>query len=358
MADERIPVTLITGFLGSGKTTLLNRLIGSPAFARAAVVINEFGEIAIDPLLVDAPAEHLVVLDNGCIFCSARGDLATALRTLARPQPEGVPPFDRVLVETTGLADPVPLMETLCEDAHMAERFRPQGVVTLVDGVNGAEQLRSFAEPVKQVAIADRLLVSKSDLATPAAQESLRARLRALNPGAPIVPVVTADVDAHIALGSAWQAEDEGAFDWVARAEQVKAACSDVDMPHLPASDLLQSFTIWHEAPVLRAGLVLWLDKLAGLKGAKLLRMKGVLNVEGAPVAVHAVQRIVHEPVFLPAWPDAERRSRLVFITRDLAREEIERTLDALGFDLNARRGRLVDPAAYARFVAASRRFR
>ena len=358
MADERIPVTLVTGFLGSGKTTLLNRLIGSPAFARAAVVINEFGEISIDHLLVDSPADHLVVLDNGCICCSARGDLAGALRTLARPEAPGVPSFDRVLVETTGLADPVPLMETLCEDAHMAQRFRPQGVVTLVDGVNGVEQLHSFAEPVKQVAIADRLLLSKSDLALPTVRETLQARLRALNPGAPIVPVVTAELDAKMALGNTWQPEDQGAFDWLARAEQVKLACVGFDAPHLPASDLLQTYTIWHDAPVTRAGLVLWLDKLAGLKGAKLLRMKGVLNVEGAPVAVHAVQRIVHEPVFLPAWPDEERRSRLVFITRDLARAEIERTLDALGFALNARAGRLVDPAAYARFVSASRRFR
>ncbi len=358
MSDARIPVTLVTGFLGSGKTTLLNRLIGTPAFARAAVVINEFGEIAIDHLLVDSPAEHLVVLDNGCICCSARGDLAGALRALGRERAEGLPPFDRVLVETTGLADPVPLMETLCEDAHMVEHFRPQGVVTLVDAVNGAEQLAAYAEPAKQVAIADRLLLSKCDLASTRARETLQTRLRALNPGAAVVAVVTAEVDARTALGPTWLPEDEGAFDWVTRAAQVAAACAGERRAHLPATDLLETFTVWHEAPVTRAGLVLWLDKLAGLKGARLLRMKGVLNVEGEPVAVHAVQRIVHEPVFLPRWPDAERRSRLVFITRGLSRAEVERTLDALGFDLPARQGRSIDPAAYARFVAASGRFR
>jgi G3E family GTPase len=358
MNEARIPVTLFTGFLGSGKTTLLNRLIGTPAFARAAVVINEFGEMPIDHLLVASPLEHLVVLDNGCICCSARGDLAGALRTLARGHEEGVPAFDRVLVETTGLADPVPLMETLCEDAHMAESYRPHGVVTMVDGVNAAGQLQDYAEPVKQVAIADRLLVSKTDLAAPETLDRLEARLRSLNPGAPVLRVVTNETDAATALGPAWQPEAEGAFDWLARADRVARAAGSNRSEHLAQSDALHTFTLWHDAPVTRAGLVLWLDKLAGLKGAQLLRMKGVLNVEGEPVAVHAVQRIVHEPVFLPRWPDPERRSRLVFITRGLARDAVERTLDALGFTLGDARGRFIDPDAYARFVAASGRFR
>jgi G3E family GTPase len=269
-----------------------------------------------------------------------------------------VPAFDRVLVETTGVADPVPLLETLCEDAHVTERYRPHGVVTMVDGINAEEQLAEFAEPVKQVAIADRLLLSKADLAPPARLDQIEARLRALNPGAPIVRVVTAETDAVTALGPAWQPEAEGAFDWVARSEQVARASSATRAGHLAQSPELETFTLWHDTPVTRAGLVLWLDKLAGLKGARLLRVKGVLNVEGEPVAVHAAQRIVHEPVFLSRWPDGERRSRLVFITRGLGRESIERTLSALDFDPGTRRGRLVDPAAYARFVAASRSFR
>ncbi len=358
MSAGRIPVTLLTGFLGSGKTTLLNRLIGTPAFERAAVVMNEFGEMAIDHLLVAAPLEHLVVLDNGCICCSARGDLAGALRTLAHDHDQGVPAFDRVLVETTGLADPVPLMETLCEDAHMASRYRPHGVITMVDGVNGGGQFEEFAEPVKQVAIADRLLISKPDLAAPAALDRLEARLRALNPGAPIVRMVTTEADATTALGAAWHPEAEGTFDWFARAERVARAAGDDRREHLASAASVHTFTLWHEAPATRAGLVLWLDKLAGLKGAQLLRMKGVLNVEGEPVAVHAVQRIVHEPVFLPRWPDQERRSRLVFITRGIERAVVERTLDALGFALAPRSERLLDAHAYARFVAISGRFR
>jgi G3E family GTPase len=359
MNDTRLPVTLFTGFLGSGKTTLLNRLIGTPAFERSAVVINEFGEIAIDHLLVASPSEQLVVLDNGCICCSARGDLAGALRTLAKDRnADGVPTFDRVLVETTGLADPVPLMETLCEDAHMVAQYRPHGVVTTVDGVNALEQLSEFAEPVKQVATADRVLITKTDIATPPKLDALEARVRGLNPGAAIVRVVTATIDASAALGDVWRPEQEGAFDWVGRAERVERMHGQSASGHLGSAGNVQTFALWHDAPVTRAGLVLWLDKLAGLRGAQLLRVKGVLNVEGEPVAVHAVQRIVHEPVFLPRWPDKERRSRLVFITRGLPREVIEPTLEALGFTLGARRGGLVDPATYARFVAASGRFR
>lgn len=359
MDDPRVPVTLFTGFLGSGKTTLLNRLIGTPAFARSAVIINELGEVAVDHLLVDSPAEQLVVLDNGCICCSARGDLAGALRTLARERgAEGVPPFDRVLVETTGVADPVPLMETLCEDMHMAAQFRAHGVVTTVDGVNALEQLGDFAEPAKQVAIADRVLITKSDLAVPGELDRLEAKVRTLNPGAAIVRIVTLHAHADQALGATWRPEQEGTFAWVERAEQVKRAVGAGSQSHLGHAGEVETFALWHDRPVTRAGLILWLDKLAGLKGARLLRVKGILNVEGEPVAVHAVQRIVHEPVFLERWPDSERRSRLVFITRGLGREVIEPTLAALGFEIGVRRDRLVDPAAYARFVAASGRFR
>lgn len=256
MEDARIPVTLFTGFLGSGKTTLLNRLMTTPAFSRAAVVINEFGEMPIDHLLMGSPAEQLVVLDNGCICCSARGDLAAALRKLSGGE-MALPAFDRVLVETTGLADPVPLMETLCEDAHMAERYRPHGVVTMVDGVNGASQLEDFAEPVRQVAVADRLLVSKIDLAAPAALDQLEHRLRALNPGAAIVRMVTNGIDAAAALGPAWQPEAEGTFDWVARADEVARATRDGRGEHLARSEAVETFALWHDAPVTRAGLVL-----------------------------------------------------------------------------------------------------
>lgn len=358
MSDARLPVTLFTGFLGSGKTTVLNRVIATPAFARAAVVVNEFGEIAIDPLLVQSPAEQVVVLDNGCICCSARGDLAGALRRLAGEAfPAAARSFDRVLVETTGLADPVPLMETLCEDADMAERFRPGGVVTTVDAVNGSGHLDAYAQAVKQAAVADRILITKCDLATSAQIEQLSRRLAVLNPGAAMARGDARAIDVARTLWGDCAPEVDAVFDWVARAQRVARDHGAARPAHLDEDPALQSFSLWYEGPVTRAGLVLWLDKLAGLRGADLLRVKGVLNVEGEPVAVHAVQRIVHEPVFLPGWPDAERRSRLVFITRGITREAIEPTLAVLGFTLVSAASSGIDPEAYARFVAASSRF-
>ena len=357
MNDDRIPVTLLTGFLGSGKTTLLNRLIATPAFARAAVIVNEFGEIAIDPLLITSSFDQLVVLDNGCVCCSARGDLAGALRRLAKgEEAQATRVFDRVLVETTGLADPVPLMETLCEDADMADRFRPHGVVTTVDAVNGLEQLRELAEPVKQAAAADRLLITKCDLASTETIGRLQRRLRELNPGAAIGRTHRGEPDEEVARMQVWAPEDQGAFDWLARAERIARSHGGSGAQHLATE--VAHFSIALDRPVTRGGLVLWLDKLAGLKGTQLLRVKGVLNVEGEPVAVHAVQRIVHEPVVLPCWPDGDRRSRLVFITRGLSRAAIEPTLDALGFEVGARSARLIDADVYARFVRASAKFR
>jgi len=297
------------------------------------------------------------VLDNGCICCSARGDLAGALRRLAvEAPPAAAGGFDRVLVETTGLADPVPLMETLCEDADMAERFRPGGVVTTVAAVNGLEHLYEFTQAVKQAAAADRLLITKCDLATPAEIERVASRLATLNPGAAMARGDARAVDIGRVLWDAGALEDDAVFDWIARAQRVARDHGAARAAHLAEDPALQSFSLWHEGPVTRAGLVLWLDKLAGLSGADLLRVKGVLNVEGEPVAVHAVQRIVHEPIVLPRWPDAERRSRLVFITRGITREAIEPTLAVLGFELGSGAKR-IDPEAYARFVAASGRF-
>jgi len=185
-AAHRPPVSVITGFLGSGKTTLLNRLLRRPEFANAAVIVNELGEIALDHLLIAAPNEGTVLLANGCICCTVRGDLVETLADLARKRGNGgVPRFDRVLIETTGLADPVPVLQTLITDEEIAPLYRLDGVVTLVDGVHGAGQLEAHAEAVKQAALADRLLITKCDLAEARAVAGLERRLSRINPGAP-----------------------------------------------------------------------------------------------------------------------------------------------------------------------------
>ena len=370
VAPDRLPVSIITGFLGSGKTTLLNRLLQHPGMANAAVIINEFGEIGLDHLLIATPGENTVLLSNGCLCCTVRGDLVGTLSDLYLKRRDGaIPAFDKVVVETTGLADPVPIIQTVVTDRELAPLFRLDGVVTLVDGVNGALQLDHHPESVKQAAIADRLLITKSDLARPAAIEKLGQRLARINPGAHLFTVVRGAIapqelfgaqlhDAHSAGEDVTRWLREDAF---TQAEKHHGhPHHDGHAPDVNRHDEhIRAFCLYHEAPVSAAGLTLWLSMLAALRGAKLLRVKGLLNVEGRPVAVHAVQTLIHEPVMLEHWPDEERRSRMVFITRDLERSEVEKTLVALGWQTDARQpARTIDPEAYAQFLAAAKNFR
>ena len=359
-AGERPPVSIITGYLGSGKTTLLNRLLRDPGMARAAVIVNEFGSIGLDHLLVATPNENTVLLANGCICCAVRGDLVDTLRELAGQRRDGaLPPFDRVLIETTGLADPVPVLQTLITDESVAPLYRPDGVVTLVDAVHGARTLDEHAEGVKQAALADRLLLSKCDLAGERAVCALERRLARLNPGARQFRVTRGEIHPREVFGTALGlADGSGVARWLNHPafEAPRAGSHRRTARH---DRDIRSFGLPLERPVTRAGLMTWMRLLTSLRGASLLRMKGLLNVEGRPVAVHAVQTLIDEPVELPRWPDAERRSRLVFITRGLARGAIERTLAMLeiGAAGSLARGAL-DPQAYARFVAAAQTFR
>lgn len=364
-ASERPPVSIITGYLGSGKTTLLNRLLRDPALANTAVIINEFGEIAIDHLLVAAPSENMVLLANGCICCAVRGDLVGTLTELADKRDRGdTPPFDRVLVETTGLADPVPVLQTLITDPDVGPRYRLDGVVTLVDGVHGAAQLNTHREAVKQAALADRLLLTKCDVAAAETLTALERRLAALNPAAERYRAVRGEISPHQLFGvSLARADCEGLARWLGHESYFAASgARPGDLGGMGGrrhDDGVEAFGVYVDAPVTDAGLVAWLHLLASLRGANLLRMKGLLNVEGRPVAVHAVQTLIDEPVGLERWPDSERRSRLVFITRGLARSDIERTLDALRYDPGARAGSAAfDPEAYERFVAMAGNFR
>jgi G3E family GTPase len=309
-SDGRIPVTLLTGYLGSGKTTVLNHLLQSPKLARTAVIINEFGEIGIDHDLVETGSENLVNLPGGCICCSVRSDLADTLRSLfQRRVRRQVAEFDRVSIETTGLADPAPIMQTLITDPLLSARFRLDGVVATVDAVNGWATLDREEEAVKQAAFADRLLLTKTDLIDTELTTRLTARLRALNPDAPIVQVQNGvvDPDALFNIGPVDRA-------------------TDVEYEHDHGhDDHIQSFSVILDQPVSSEQLNEWLARLKEIAGSDLLRVKGLVNVAGesGPVVMHGVQHIFSPPIALSAWPGADRRTHIVFIGRQLDEQAI-----------------------------------
>jgi G3E family GTPase len=369
LVPERIPVSIITGFLGSGKTTFLNRVLRDASLANSLVIINEVGEIGIDHLLVSTPSENLVLLDNGCLCCVLQGDLVQTFVDVYTKRERGeIPRFDRVIIETTGLADPVPVVQTIVTDPAIARVYHLAGVVTLVDSVHGDAQLVANPEAVKQIAVADVLLISKADLASQGAVSALRVKLAQVNPGAEVVTVAEAANPGRLlqrGVMAALPADGElerwlgveryrhrGAPQRTGRTWQRQRTAGDRH-----ANDV-QTFSMYREGEIRSAALALWMSMLAGLRGRDLLRVKGLLNVEGKPVVIHVVQTIIHEPVTLEQWPDEDRRSRIVFIARHIEQQAIERTLDALTFVEPVKSVSLsIDPAAYAEFVRATKTF-
>ena len=338
---QRLPVSVITGFLGSGKTTLLNKLLRHDGMGDSAVIINEFGEVGLDHLLVRAIDGEIAVLKSGCVCCSLRSDLQQTLLDLLTRRDRGeVPPFSRILVETTGLADPAPIVQLLLNNPLVSHFVRLDTVVTTVDAVHGLRQLDEHAEAVKQAALADRLLMTKADLAEPQTIEELKRRLLALNPGAAWHPVSHGEIAPDTLFGAALFDPTRKTVDvqrWIneeAYASHGRHEHHHGDHEHgtdhghggdRHGGDI-RSCCLSTDQPLAWDAIHWWLGALRREVGDHLLRVKGILNLigESAPVAIHGVHHIFHPPVQLEAWPDADRRSRIVFITKGMELADLE----------------------------------
>jgi G3E family GTPase len=344
-----IPVNVITGFLGSGKTTLLQRLLAAPQVSDTAVLVNEFGEVGLDHHLLQQLDDEIVLLQSGCLCCTIRGDLRAAMRDLYAKRERGeIVPFRRLVIETTGLADPVPILSTIMTEPVLRHHFRLGNVVTTVDAVNGLTNLERQPESVKQAALADRVVITKTDIADGIIVRELSRRLEQLNPSAPqlqTAPSVAIDPDLLLTRDP---------YDLHGKAEEVRSWLAierqeaGTPAPHFHHFDLnrhdarIHAFCLRFQRPLDWTAFGIWLAMLLHCHGSDILRVKGLLNVgaNSGPVVIHGVQHLVHPPDHLPAWPDDDRSSRVVFIVRGLSRDIIERSLAA--FALEAAEAQLV----------------
>jgi len=334
-----IPVSVLTGFLGAGKTSLLNYLLKDPLLSNACVVINEFGEVGIDHLLVEKSDDNIVELAAGCLCCTIRGDLVDTLGDLlARRDAGTIKAFDRIVIETTGLADPAPVLHVLMRDELLLRRLRLEGVVTVVDGVNGWATLDAHPEAVKQVAVADRIVLTKLDLLHGIEGEdkmfAIIGRLRRLNPTARLLST-------HLGEATAARLLNMGLFDAATKTPNVQAWLNDeaLKRPHHHHHDVsrhdahIRSFALRDTRAISPQGLEMFLEMLTAFYGPNLLRLKGILKLSddpSRPLAVHGVQHVFHPPVRLARWPDGVEETRLVFIVKDIEKAQIEAMFAAL----------------------------
>ena len=328
---DPLPITLLTGFLGSGKTTVLNHLVRT--LPRTAILMNEFGAVALDHQLLQKMEGPMALLSGGCVCCTISGSLSPTLKNLWMARQKGdIPAFERVIIEATGVADPVPVLDNLLHDKWVRARFRLDGVITTVDAVFGMGQLDAHFEAVKQVAVADKLLLTKTDLAPADAVAALRERLAALNPAADIIPVTNGEVDpAAIQNLGLWNAETQSpeAARWLKHARYQPASAGKLGGKPQLHDARIQSFSVVLDAPLDRYGLHSALSMLTSFRAENLLRFKAIVNLqdEALPVVLHGVQHVLYPEVRLDAWSDDDRRSRFVFIVRDLDPEFVARLL-------------------------------
>jgi len=327
-AGATIPVSIVTGFLGSGKTTLLNRVLTQPDMAGTLAIINEFGEIGLDHLLVEVSEERLALLDNGCVCCTVRDDLVSTLKQVAANRP-----VERVILETTGLADPAPILHAMMADPVLAARFRIAGVITTVDAVNGAATLQAYAEARKQLAVADQVVLTKTDIADQAARHAAGHWIGDLAPSARLLLADALDpaalLERHPSARSAASDVVE-ALDRLSGHDHCHADGCDHHAHRHAGHTGIRTFAFVVDQPIEWAAFRQWLDYFAAIRGADLLRMKGLVGTTDAPdqpILLHGVQHVLHAPKRLEAWPSGDRRTRLIFIVRNLSRETIETTL-------------------------------